>query len=93
MSLEDFTKQPICLLAHVAFWHVFALRAYTTDAYPLFNDPMRSRIKPHPLMYTMYFLDQSLKLMTTGARFVSSLSLLPLRMKQKAYCIVTSYRY
>jgi len=93
MSLEDFFKQPICQLAGLSLWHVFVLRAYTTDAYPLFNDPMRSRIKPHPLMYTMYFLDQSLKLMTTGARFVSSLSLLPLRMKQKAYCIVTSYRY
>ena len=77
MSLEDFTKQPICLLAGLAMWDVFAVRAYSTDAYPLFNDPMRSRIKPHPLMYSMYFLDQSLKLMTTGARFASCLSLLP----------------
>ena len=77
MSLEDFTKQPICLLAGLAMWDVFAVRAYSTDAYPFFNDPMRSRIKPHPLMYSMYFLDQSLKLMTTGARFASCLSLLP----------------
>ena len=84
MSLEDFTKQPICQLAGLALWQVFALRAYTTDAYPLFNDPMRSRIKPHPLLYTMYFLDQGLKLMTTGACFASCLSILPVRMKQKA---------
>jgi len=73
MSLEDFTNQPICQLARLALWHVFVLRAYSTDSFPLFNDPMRSRTTPHPLMYTMYFLDQGLKLMTTGARFASCL--------------------
>jgi len=31
---EDFVKHPICVLAGLSLWHVFALRAYTTDAYP-----------------------------------------------------------
>ncbi|MFN7882625.1 MAG: hypothetical protein ACK5PF_06380, partial [bacterium] len=67
MTLEDFAKHPICVLAGLSLWHVFALRAYTTDAYPWFNDPMRMRTKPHPIMFTMYFLDQALKMLTTGA--------------------------
>lgn len=65
MTLADFTNHETSQVAGLCLWHVFALRAYTSDSYPLFNNPMRERIKPHPLKYTMYFLDQALKMLTT----------------------------
>ena len=58
MALTDFANHHISRLAGLPLWIVFALRAYTTDSFRLFTGPMRLRIKPHPLMITMYFLDQ-----------------------------------
>ena len=65
MTLVDFTKHEISQLAGLEEHHVFAMRIYTSDAFPFFNNPMRQRVKPHPLMVTMYFLDQALKMLTT----------------------------
>ena len=65
MSLQSFTEHENSRLAGLEKHHVFALRAYTSDSFRFFNGPMRSRIKPHPLMFTIYFLDQALKKLTT----------------------------
>jgi len=65
MTLSDFTSHATSMIACLSLWHVFVLRAYTSDTYPLFNNPMRSRIKPHPLKFTIFFLDRALKMLTT----------------------------
>ncbi len=65
MSLQSFTEHENSRLAGLEKHHVFALRAYTSDSFRFFNGPMRSRLKPHPLMFTIYFLDQALKKLTT----------------------------
>jgi len=65
MTLYDFSNHASCRLAGLQPHHVFALRAYTSDSYPFFNNPLRQRVKPHPLMFTIFFLDQALKMLTT----------------------------
>jgi hypothetical protein len=65
MTLADFTKDETSQLAGLEEHHVFAIRIYTSDSFPFFNNPMRQRVKPHPLMVTMYFLDQAMKMLTT----------------------------
>jgi hypothetical protein len=65
MTLTDFANHAISILAGLSLWHVFALRAYTSDSFRLFTVPMRARVKPHPLMFTMYFLDEALKRLST----------------------------
>jgi hypothetical protein len=65
MTLTDFANHAISILAGLSLWHVFALRAYTSDSFRLFTVPMRTRVKPHPLMFTMYFLDEALRRLST----------------------------
>ena len=65
MILEDFTIHEISQVVGLEEHHVFAMRIYTSDSFPFFNNPMRQRVKPHPLMVTIYFLDQALKMLTT----------------------------
>ena len=65
MSLQSFTEHENSRLAALEKHHVFALRSYTSDSFRFFNGPMRFRMKPHPLMFTIYFLDQALKKLTT----------------------------
>ena len=65
MSLQSFTEHENSRIAGLERHHVFALRAYTSDSFRFFNGPMRFRVKPHPLMFTIFFLDQALKKLTT----------------------------
>ena len=65
MTLKDFSSHGISVIAGLEDHHVLTLRLYTSDSYHLFNNPMREQIRPHPLMFTVYFLDQALKMLTT----------------------------
>jgi hypothetical protein len=57
------------MIAGLKPYEVAAVRLYTSDAFPFFNAPMRQRIKPHPLKFTLYFLDEGLmKLRTVDAK-------------------------
>lgn len=64
-TLADFTDHENSQIAELKSYHVMAIRTYTSDTFPLFNNPMRQRVKPHPLKLTMYFLDEALKKLST----------------------------
>ena len=66
MTLSDFTSDATAQIANLKRWHALVLRIYSSDSFALLNNPMRARVKPHPLMFTMFFLDQALRLLTTG---------------------------
>ena len=59
----------VCTYMHSIYIHTYVyMVVYQTHTHThRFNDPMRMRTKPHPIMFTMYFLDQALKMLTTGA--------------------------
>jgi hypothetical protein len=59
----------VCTHMHSIYIHTYVyMVVYQTHTHThRFNDPMRMRTKPHPIMFTMYFLDQALKMLTTGA--------------------------
>ena len=65
MTLMDFANLTVCKLAGLELHHLLAIRLYTSDSYPFFNNPLRQEIKPHPLMFSVYFLDQALRQLTT----------------------------
>ena len=68
-TLATFVAHEASEIAGLKDYEAAAVRLYTSDAYPFFNGPMRQRIKPHPLKFTMYFLDEGLtKLRTVDAR-------------------------
>jgi len=69
MDLKDFTNHEISRLAGLQDHHVAAIRLYTSSSYPLFNQPMRNGVKPHPIRVTMYCLSEGLlKLRKVGAK-------------------------
>ena len=59
----------VCTYMHSIYIHTYVyMVVYQTHTHThRFNDPMRMRTKPHPIMFTMYFLDHALKMLTTGA--------------------------
>jgi len=62
MTFDDFCSHPCVLGAHLLPVHVFALRFYTTNAYPFLNAPMREQSgNYHPLPATMYYVAEGLK--------------------------------
>ena len=68
-TLSTFETHETSEIARLVKAEVAALRLYTSDSFRLFNNPMRQRLKPHPLKFTVYFLDESLtKLRTVDAR-------------------------
>jgi len=63
MEAKDFQELEESKTAGLQLHHVVALRLYTSNSYPLFNDPIREGKKPHPIRVTMYVLDEALKKM------------------------------
>eukprot|EP00286_Rhodomonas_abbreviata_P022494 CAMPEP_0181301142 /NCGR_PEP_ID=MMETSP1101-20121128/7264_1 /TAXON_ID=46948 /ORGANISM="Rhodomonas abbreviata, Strain Caron Lab Isolate" /LENGTH=469 /DNA_ID=CAMNT_0023406423 /DNA_START=215 /DNA_END=1625 /DNA_ORIENTATION=+ len=59
--LQDFVMAAPSKAAGLAEEHVLALRLYTSSSYPLFNQPMRNEIKPHPIAMTVIHLFEALK--------------------------------
>ena len=60
MTATDFQELEESKIAGLKLHHVVALRLYTSNSYPLFNDPIREEKKPHPIRVTMYVLDEAL---------------------------------
>ena len=68
MTASDFQAKDESQTAGLRLHHVVALRLYTSNSYPLFNNPMREGKKPHPIRVTMYVLDEALKKMRAAAK-------------------------
>jgi hypothetical protein len=60
MTFQDFCNLPTAKTCGMSNAEVLALRLYTTKAYRLFNDPLRSGEK-HPMPMTMLFLADGLR--------------------------------
>ena len=60
-TLDDFCSMTSSQHAGLQREHVVALRLYTSDSFPLFNEGMRKKKRPHPIKTTMYVLDEALK--------------------------------
>lgn len=61
MYLKDFLDLPSSKLARLKIEHVLAVRLYSSSSYSLFNNPMRSKIQPHPIKFTVWALNEALK--------------------------------
>ena len=60
-DLSGFCALEAAVLADLQGYHVAAIRAYTSDSFSLFNEPMHSRQCPHPIKTTIFFLNDALK--------------------------------
>jgi hypothetical protein len=70
-TLPDFLAHPDARTARLEEPHVVALRAYTTAAFKVLNEPMRDleRTDPHPFPVTIAFLREAIgKLRAVGAQ-------------------------
>mmetsp|Transcript_37643 Transcript_37643/g.94374 ORF Transcript_37643/g.94374 Transcript_37643/m.94374 type:complete len:518 (-) Transcript_37643:436-1989(-) len=63
MDLKDFVNHPSSRKAGLKDYHVAAMRLYTSSSYPLYNQPMREGVNPHPIKITMYCLAEGLKML------------------------------
>mmetsp|Transcript_54097 Transcript_54097/g.110383 ORF Transcript_54097/g.110383 Transcript_54097/m.110383 type:complete len:189 (+) Transcript_54097:1004-1570(+) len=61
MTLQDFVNHQSSRWAELSASEVLALRFYTTSSFPLFNRPMRQKVRPHPLAMCVYHLAEGLK--------------------------------
>jgi len=63
MDLRDFVNHEVSRFAGLQEHHVAAIRLYTSSSYPLYNQPMRNGVTPHPIRVTMYCLAEGLKML------------------------------
>lgn len=61
LRLADFCNHQNARIADLSECEVAALRLYTSNAYPRINDPLRQRVRPHPLAATVLFLTDALR--------------------------------
>lgn len=63
LSLDELMQHPAAVAARLRKHHVLALRMYTTSTFKSINEPMRQRVRPHPLGATTYFISEAIKLL------------------------------
>ena len=59
--LADFLQNPDAQLAKLDIAEVAGLRIYTSSTFRLINGPLRARITPHPLAFTVLLISRALK--------------------------------